>query len=222
MGNIFVIFWHFIAQRINQWIEEIIWRLIDKKKKHDPSHPVDIRDQGSLFRRVDPLVVGSHTTLDRKQQHLKVSFFLEPARKKHKWHKKVQWSYKMCTICDFISQTHSLNIRDILLYVSLDRIQCSIIVYLPSNIPSNIHLFIFHISTCTWIVLTCMWLYVWSALGLIFVCLSSVWCLLVCLFVCLFVGLLIHRKSYTSVKKVKIQKSKCRRSMDCTEYENNR
>lgn len=46
------------------------------------SHPVDIGDQDSLFRRVNPLVVGPHTTLDGEQQHLQVSLLLEPERKR--------------------------------------------------------------------------------------------------------------------------------------------
>lgn len=50
--------------------------------KNQTSHPVDICNQDSLFRRVDPLVVGPHTTLDGEQQHLQVSLLLEPERKR--------------------------------------------------------------------------------------------------------------------------------------------
>lgn len=51
---------------------------IDSDLSIQASHPIDICYQGSLFRRVNPLVVGPHTTLDGEQQHLEVSFLLEP------------------------------------------------------------------------------------------------------------------------------------------------
>ncbi len=52
----------------------------EKNRILSSSHPVDIRDQSSFFRCVDPLVVGPHTTLDGEQQHLEVSLLLEPGR----------------------------------------------------------------------------------------------------------------------------------------------
>lgn len=45
------------------------------------SYPIDICYQSSLFRRVDPLVIGPHTTLDGEQQNLEVTLLLEPERK---------------------------------------------------------------------------------------------------------------------------------------------
>ncbi len=63
-----------------------------KKNYNFLTHPVDIGDQGSFFRRVDSLVVGPHTTLDGEQQHLQVSFLLEPERKQAQSHKSVHLS----------------------------------------------------------------------------------------------------------------------------------
>ena len=67
------------------------------------SHPVDIWNQGSLFRRVNPLVVGPHTALDGEEQHLKIPFFLESERQQklhfsHKMPCRGQFKIEMCII----------------------------------------------------------------------------------------------------------------------------